>query len=63
VTERPNDTWLVGVVLGVLFVLLSFVDAVFLDGHLARDLVGIGLGALLAVVAYAKSRGWQGVRG
>jgi hypothetical protein len=61
VNERSHEMWLVGVVLGVLFVLFSLVHLVFLDGDVAPDLVGVGLGAVLAVVAYARARGWKGV--
>ncbi|HET9461118.1 MAG TPA: hypothetical protein VFO56_04210 [Gaiellaceae bacterium] len=47
---------------GVLFVLLNVVNLVFLEGDVARDLVAIALGVLVAAVAYARARGWKGVR-
>jgi hypothetical protein len=60
--SQLTGIWFLAAVFGVLFVLLSLVRLVFLDGDVARDLVAIGLGSLLTVVAFARSRGWKGVR-
>jgi hypothetical protein len=54
--------WLAGAVLGVLFVLLNLADLVFSDGDSGRDLVGMALGGVMAIVAFGRYRGWTGVR-
>ena len=61
--ERQKGTWFLAAAFGVLFVLLNLVNLVFVDGAVARDLVAIGLGSLLTIVAYARWHGWKGVRG
>jgi len=62
VNAGQNGIWLVAAGFGVLFVLLNVVNLVFLEGDVARDLVAIALGVLMAAVAYARARGWKGVR-
>ena len=51
--------WLVGIALGVLFVLLNLVQLAFVGGDGVRDLVGIGLGGVMIVAATARYRGWR----
>jgi hypothetical protein len=60
-SERQAGVWFLGVVFGVVFLLLNLVNLLFLDGEVVRDLVAIGLGGLLAVVSFARARGWKGV--
>jgi hypothetical protein len=60
--ERQTGIWFLAA-LGVLFVLLNLVNLVFVDGAVARDLVAIGLGGLLTIVAHARWHSWKGVRG
>jgi hypothetical protein len=60
VNGARRSWWLAGVALGVLFVLFNLVELAFVDGDGARDLVGIGLGALMIGAALVRYRGWEG---
>ena len=62
-TERDTRVWMpLAVVLGVLMALLNLANLVFVEGDVARDVVAMGLGGLLVVVAVARYRGWRGLR-
>jgi len=57
-----NLWWLVGVALGVLFVVLNLVNLVAIGGDVARDVIGLGLGAVMTAAALARFLGWKAVR-
>ncbi len=61
-SDRQTRIWLVAAGFGAVFALLNLVNLVFVAGDVVRDLVAIALGALLVILFYARSRGWQGVR-
>jgi uncharacterized membrane protein YedE/YeeE len=54
--------WLVGALLGVAFVVLNVGTLLFVDGGGLVDLVGIALGAVMAIVAFGRYVGWTGER-
>jgi hypothetical protein len=54
--------WLAGAALGIGFALLNLVELVFVDGDVPRDLVGVVLGCVMVAAAFARLRGWTGLR-
>jgi hypothetical protein len=61
-TEGHTRVWMpMAAAFGVAFVLLNFVNLVFVDGDRARDIVAMSLGGLVVAVAVARYRGWRGL--
>jgi hypothetical protein len=61
-TTGKNLLWLAGAALGAVFVALNAVNLVAIDGDVVRDLVGLGLGAIMTAAALARYLGWRGAR-
>ncbi len=60
-TTRVRKASSFAIVLGVVFVLLNLTELVFLDGGWP-EIVGVAIGIALAIVGFARLRGWEGVR-
>jgi hypothetical protein len=59
-TAQSRNWWVLAMTFGVLFALLNLFELVALDGG-TPEIVGVVLGIAVAVLAYAKQRGWKGV--
>jgi hypothetical protein len=62
VSERDARIWLMAAGFGAVFALLNVVNLVFVAGDVVRDVAAAGIGAFVAILGYARSRGWKGAR-
>jgi hypothetical protein len=62
VTSGRRCWWLAGAALGLLFVALNLVSLAFVEGSAVRDLLGLALGGVMAVVALGRFLGWGEAR-
>ena len=60
--NERQGVWFLAALFGLLFVLVNAVNLVFVGGDAVRDVVAIGLGALLTIIAFVRLRPWKGAR-